>query len=159
VLIVRDDNTAALRCEDGTLALPPATLANYSVDNWLLADGDARDAEAAAATGAFRCDSLGCIGTVKGKIVALIRHPAALEEDCRKADIVIAAFTIGKRCGAARVIVDRRMLWSEGAHALYIEGHSIRTETVAEARGEAAMGAGSPDHEATGCDLRPSLCA
>ena len=78
---------------------------------------------------------LGCIGEVKGKIVALIRHPGALEEDCRLADIVIAPFTIGKKCRAARVIVDRRMLKTEGAHALYIEGLSIRTETVAAARG------------------------
>ena len=34
-------------------------------------------------------------------------HPGALEEDCRVADIVIASFTVGKRCRAARVIVDR----------------------------------------------------
>jgi competence protein ComEC len=72
---------------------------------------------------------------VKGKTVALIRHPGALEEDCRLADIVIAPFTIGKKCRAARVIVDRRVLKAEGAHALYIEGLSIRTETVASARG------------------------
>jgi hypothetical protein len=72
---------------------------------------------------------------VKGKTVALIRHPGALEEDCRLADIVIAPFTIGRRCRAARVIVDRRMLRAEGAEALYIEGLSIRAETVAAARG------------------------
>ena len=135
VLIEREGATAALRSEGGNLVFPPATAASYSVDNWLLADGDERDAAAAADEGAFRCDSLGCIGVVKGKTVALIRHPGALEEDCRLADIVIAPFTIGKKCRAARVIVDRRMLKAEGAHALYIEGLSIRTETVASARG------------------------
>ncbi len=67
--------------------------------------------------------------------MALIRHEGAVEEDCRIADIVIAPFTIGQRCRAARVIVDRRMLKAEGAHALYIEGLSIRTETVAASRG------------------------
>jgi hypothetical protein len=61
--------------------------------------------------------------------------PAALEDDCRSADIVIAPFTIGKRCRAARVIIDRRMLRAEGAYALYTEGLSIRAESVAEARG------------------------
>ena len=35
----------------------------------------------------------------------------------------------------ARVIVDRRVLKAEGAHALYIEGLPIRTETVAAWRG------------------------
>ena len=59
----------------------------------------------------------------------------ALEEDCRLADIVIAPFTIGRKCRAARVIGDRRMLKAQGAHALYIEGLSIRTETVAAACG------------------------
>jgi competence protein ComEC len=135
VLIERDGATAALRSGNGNLVFPPATAASYSVDNWLLADGDSRDAASASDEGAFRCDTLGCIGAVKGKTVALIRHPGALEEDCRLADIVIAPFTIGKKCRAARVIVDRRMLKAEGAHALYIEGLSIRTETVAATRG------------------------
>jgi len=67
--------------------------------------------------------------------------PAALEDDCRSADIVIAPFTVGKRCRAARVIVDRRMLHAEGAYALYVEGLSIRAESVAEARGQRPWGA------------------
>jgi competence protein ComEC len=135
VLIEREGATAALRSGNGNLVFPPATAAGYSVDNWLLADGDERDAATAADASAFRCDLLGCIGVVKGKTVALIRHPGALEEDCRLADIVIAPFTLGKKCRAARVIVDRRRLKTYGAHALYIEGLSIRTETVAAARG------------------------
>ena len=152
VLIDRDGETAALRSEGGSLIFPPATAAGYSVDNWLLTDGDGRDA-GTASSDAFKCDLLGCIGTVKGKIVALIRHPAALEEDCRLADIVIAPFTIGKRCAAARVIVDRHMLKEQGAHALYIEGLSIRTETVAELRGRRPW---VPDHTLTRTDRPPA---
>jgi competence protein ComEC len=136
VLIERNGETAALRSEAGSLVFPPATAANYSAENWLLADGDEREVANATDESVFRCDTLGCIGAVKGKTVALIRHPGALEEDCRIADIVIAPFTIGKKCRAARVIVDRRMLRAEGAHALYVEGLSIRTETVAAARGK-----------------------
>ena len=135
VLIERQGETVALRGETGNLVFPPATASSYSVDNWLLADGDDRGAESAADETVFRCDLLGCIGTVKGKTVALIRHPGALEEDCRRAHIVIAPFTVGKKCRAARVIVDRRMLRAHGAHALYIDGLSIRTVTVAAARG------------------------
>ena len=135
VLIERNGETAALRSEAGSLVFPPATAASYSAENWLLADGDERDVAKATDESVFRCDTLGCIGQVKGKTVALIRHPGALEDDCRIADIVIAPFTIGKKCRAARVIVDRRMLKAHGAHALYVEGLSIRTETVAAARG------------------------
>jgi competence protein ComEC len=135
VLIERNGETAALRSEAGSLVFPPATAASYSAENWLLADGDERDVAKATDESVFRCDTLGCIGQVKGKTVALIRHPGALEDDCRIADIVIAPFTIGKKCRAARVIVDRRMLKAHGAHALYVEGLSIRTETVAAACG------------------------
>jgi competence protein ComEC len=138
ILIDRDGETAALRSDGGNLIFPPATAASYSVDNWLLADGDSRDASEASsdnAASALRCDLLGCIGTVKGKIVAPIRHPAALEEDCRIADTVVAPFTVGKKCRAARVIVDRRMLKEGGAHARYIEGLSIRTVSVPSAQG------------------------
>jgi competence protein ComEC len=136
VLIERNGETAALRSETGSLVFPPATAASYSAENWLLADGDERDVTKATDESVFRCDTLGCIGRVKGKTVALIRHPGALEEDCRIADIVIAPFTLGRQCRAARVIVDRRMLKAQGAHALYVEGLSIRTETVAAARGK-----------------------
>ena len=134
-VLIECDGRKALRAEDGTLALPPATRANYSVDNWLLADGEDRDAEEVAANSPFRCDLLGCIGKVKGKTIAVIRHPVALEEDCRIADIEIAPFNVSKGCSTARVVVDRRALQAEGAHAIYIEGLSNRSESVAETRG------------------------
>jgi len=119
VLIERDGATAALRSKRGNLVFPPATAATYRVENWLLADGDDGDAEIVSEDRAFNCDPLGCIGRVKGKIVALVRRPDAPEEDCRTAAIVITPFTIGKGCRPAR---DRRMLEAQGAHALYIEG-------------------------------------
>jgi hypothetical protein len=62
-------------------------------------------------------------------------HPAALEDDCRFADIVIAPFTIGKRCRAARVIIHRRRLQAEGPMRFTSSALSIRAESVAEARG------------------------
>ena len=135
VLIEREGATVALRSATGNLIFPPATAATYSVENWLLADGDGRNAEDLPEDKAFRCDPLGCIGKVKGKTVALVRHRGALEEDCRVADIVIAPFTVPKSCRPARVVVDRRALKRGGAHALFIEGLSIRTETVTHARG------------------------
>ena len=129
-----------MRGADGTPMLAPASTGKYSVEKWLLADGDARDASAVG-TGSFRCDPLGCIGTIKGKTVALVGHPAALADDCRRADIVIVPFTVGERC-RANIVIDRRRRKSGGAHALYIEGYSVRTETVAAARGNAPVGAG-----------------
>jgi competence protein ComEC len=50
------------------------------------------------------------------------------------ADIVVAPFRVGKGC-KARVVVDRQALNTQGAHALYFDGQSIRKESVAERRG------------------------
>lgn len=140
VLIERDGKTAAIRGSEGALIFPEAVAATYSVENWLLADGDNRDAAALRSESLFRCDPLGCIGHMKGKTIALIREAGALEEDCRKADIVIAPFNVPKSCARApnapRVIVDREMLKSGGAHSLYFEGDSIRSESVAARRGK-----------------------
>ena len=72
---------------------------------------------------------------VKGKTVAFVRHPAALAEECERADIVVAQIPINRPCPNARVTVDRIDLWADGAHALYLDGQSIRVETVAQSRG------------------------
>ncbi|MDJ0512950.1 MAG: ComEC/Rec2 family competence protein [Methyloceanibacter sp.] len=134
ILIDRDGKTAALRGEDG-LIFPTATAASFSVEKWLLADGDDTDPKRLPEQSPFRCDPLGCVGTVKGKTVALIRETGAIAEDCRVADIVIAPFRLGKACKSPRVIVDGKALSASGAHALYVDGLSIRTETVAKHRG------------------------
>ena len=65
----------------------------------------------------------------------MIRESGAIAEDCREADIVVAPFKLGQACKSPRVIVDRKALSAQGAHALFIDGLSIRTETVAEHRG------------------------
>ena len=63
--------------------------------------------------GPFHCDFLSRIGRVKGKTIALIRHPA-VEEDCRTSDIDIAPFSVGKGCQPGRVVVNRRVLQAVG---------------------------------------------
>ena len=50
-------------------------------------------------------------------------------------------------------IVDRNMLKEQGEHALYIEGLSIRTETVAELRGRRPW---VPDHSPARRDRPPA---
>jgi competence protein ComEC len=144
LLVDRDGQIIALRSEQGTLELPPSTSASFTVDNWLRADGDARDPPIAASGSAFRCDTLGCVAAVKGKTIALVRHPAALEEDYRKVDIVVAPFTVGKRYGSAHMVLDRKRLSAEGAHAFYLDGHSMRFETVAAARGRRPWSSEAP---------------
>lgn len=135
LLIGRDGKLLAVRTNSDNFSVTGGKQASYSLEQWLRADGDARDPISALKNKDFKCDELACITKVKGKTVAFVRHPAALAEECMKADIVVAQIPINRPCPKARATVDRIDLWSDGAHALYLKGQSIRIETVAQRRG------------------------
>lgn len=66
----------------------------------------------------WRCDPLGCVLHLPdGQIVSHVLDAAALEEDCRLADVVITSLPVPNSCAAAQV-VDERMLSDHGAIAL-----------------------------------------
>ena len=76
------------------------------------------------------------IAQVQGKTVALVEDPRALSEDCRRADIVVSAVPVRRRCASARVVVDRFDLWRNGAHAIRIgPDGAVSVETVADYSG------------------------
>ena len=136
ILIDREGDLVAARGEGGALATPIPKRRSYSLEKWLLADGDRRTLADAHKSDLYDCDELACLAQIKGKTVAFIRHPAAIAEECRKADIVVSQIPVRGPCPKARVVIDRFDLWADGAHALYFDGRSLRVETVAEARGK-----------------------
>ena len=64
------------------------------------------------------CDPLGCLYRHNAHVVALIREPDALSEDCHTAHIVITPFE-NKIC-SADIVIDPFLLSHHGAHALYL---------------------------------------
>jgi len=135
ILIDREGDLLAVRDEGGALATPIPKRRSYSLEKWLLADGDGRPLTDAHKSDLYGCDELACLAQIKGKTVAFIRHPAAIAEECRKADIVVSQIPVRGSCPKARVVIDRFDLWADGAHALHFDGQSLRVETVAQARG------------------------
>lgn len=136
ILIARDGALLAVRQADGVLAATAnVKRASYSLEKWLLADGDGRPGDVFDRANAFRCDRLACLARIRGQTVAFVRHPAALREECAAADIVVAQIPLTRPCAKARVRVDRIDLWAEGAHAIYFDGQSLRVESVAARRG------------------------
>lgn len=147
VLIGRDGDVVAVRGPRGDLSAPPGRKGGYSLDRWLEADGDARKAREASKGQGWRCDAAGCATLVKGRVVSLALHPSALADDCDRADILIAPLWLdGMGCvrrSRPPLVIDRRELWENGAHALYLEGgrgdadgRRMVLTTVAGARGE-----------------------
>ncbi len=71
--------------------------------------------------GNIRCDSLGCVFRKNGNSGALLWHPAAISEDCLKADVVVSTIPIARRnCSTADNVIDRFDLWRNGNHVVYL---------------------------------------
>ena len=90
---------------------------------------------------AIACDGVGCatlIGDGEKIAVSFVSERRALDEDCARADLVVAFFPVSgpdwRACKA--VLIDRFSIWNHGAHAVWVdEGGKIRIKTVAETRG------------------------
>jgi competence protein ComEC len=130
MLIDGEGRLAAVLTASGGLDFSRATN-GYESETWLRRVGMFE----AAAAGSFVCDRLGCIATRQGITIAYVGDARALEEDCRRADIVLSAVPVRRRCPSARLVIDRFDLWREGAHAVWLDGTALTVRTAAELRG------------------------
>jgi competence protein ComEC len=126
VLIDADGNMIAVRGADRRLSILHAERSRIAAESWLAADADARSV-GRGLSGAFTCDEIGCVTRLRdGTRVAFAKQRDALADDCGRADLVVGAFDIPERCGAAAV--DLRVLGTTGVLALYREHDGWRAE-------------------------------
>jgi len=130
LLIDDSGRLAAVRTADGGLSFSRAA-SGYQSETWLRRSG----LFAAARDGGFVCDRLGCTAKREGLVLAYVRDGRGLDEDCRRAYVVLSATPVRGSC-PARLVVDRFDLWREGAHAIWLDGSVLKVLTVAELRGE-----------------------
>jgi competence protein ComEC len=138
ILISEDGRLMAVRASDGRLAISSMRIDRFTRDIWLRADGrpeaipwpTARD----GGNGPLTCDPLACLYRRDGLVVALIRDPRALQEDCAIADIVVASVPVPRFCGA-RIIVDRFDVWRHGAYAITLSAAASTIDRVSDGRG------------------------
>jgi competence protein ComEC len=140
VLVEGRGKLFAIRTEAGDLALSSRNAGRLTQQAWLQDAGEETAAEVwpksgEAVDGRLRCDGFGCIFRPPGHVVAFAKTIAALDEDCRVADIVISTVPMRRSCPSARYVIDRFDLWHEGAHALWLRPDGVRIETVARHQG------------------------
>ena len=139
ILISSNGRTFAARLADGKLWLALPRPSRFTAAMWLRRDGDGRvvrEAKAASDMG-LRCDKLACVATLAfGKIFAYVRHPAALREECGRADILVAAMPVTLDCKGPQVLIDPSNLRRAGAHAITLYGdRRAAVRTVAATTG------------------------
>jgi len=144
IYVARSGHPIAIRLHDGKLSSLTKRGRNYSLAMWLEADGDGRQPREVATSRGFRCDARGCTANVKGLKLAYAKTPAAIDEDCRVADIVVMAIPQAKPCPSARLVIDLRDVTKNGAHAITISDGNIRVQTVAQRRGKRPWSQSTP---------------
>ncbi len=85
------------------------------------------------------CDRQGCVAKVKGRVIAVSEDPIGLNDDCARADPVIALYPATKKVSECCVaeLIDRRAVWGRGAHALSItKAGGLLTKSVNDLRGD-----------------------
>ncbi|MSO74606.1 MAG: ComEC/Rec2 family competence protein, partial [Alphaproteobacteria bacterium] len=144
----------ATRAADGQLWISSRREARFLGDSWLrqagqseagawslggpaIAGDETPNSQAPPETGTRdpHCDGEACIFSIAGRTVSVVRGRGALEEECRRADILIALVPMRIACRVPDVKIDRFDLWREGTHALWVEPDGVHVRTVREARG------------------------
>lgn len=130
LIVSADANVVALRQDSGALAMTAARWDGFTIERWLERDGDARPVAAMRNNGGYHCDALGCVGTTKGRRVAVSNEPEGLEIDCALADVLVVRYAAAPRaCGSKRhdggpLVIDRDLLRATGAVELYLASHT-----------------------------------
>jgi competence protein ComEC len=129
IIVNAAGTAAAARASDGKLRILGAD--DFTVENWLRADGDVRGVDDVTLRTGVSCDRLGCVTVVDGVgQLALALRPEAFAEDCRRSMLVLSGFDAPAACATRATVIDGRALRSGGAHALYRDGDGYRVETA-----------------------------
>jgi competence protein ComEC len=124
ILVSADGQIAAIRRSDGRLSILKRNNDDFVVREWLAASADARPPRDATLSDGVRCDPSGCVGQLSDSaLVALSIRPDAIEEDCLRAAVVVAALDIPSDCAA--IAIDHMTMRAAGAVALYHNGNSF----------------------------------
>ena len=120
-------DAVAVRGADGMLTIIGRRPSEFTVTQWLAADGDGRDPHAAIDLSA--CDRIGCVGILPdGRSVALVLDQAAFAEDCDRADVLVTPLYAPPGCAAA-LVIDRDRLRGTGAMLLRAQGQGWAIDT------------------------------
>jgi competence protein ComEC len=117
VLVAGDGQAAAVRGHDGKLSILHSSRDTFAIKEWLMADGDGRDAKDASLRDGVQCDAVGCIGRLAdGRLVSFVLSVEAFAEDCARAAVVASPREAPAACAA--LLIDRKVWRANGAIAL-----------------------------------------
>jgi len=137
IYVAASGRNIAVRGADGMLVVAKMRREKFSVEKWLAREGDTVSPGDAAKRDGFRCDGGGCIFKLKDdRLVSFAENLAAVEEDCRRVDILITLVPIRQKCERPEVTIDKFDLWRNGAYTITVSGKNIVVRNALEIRGD-----------------------
>lgn len=139
ILVSSQAKLLAVRDTEGRLHLSTRTAERFVGESWMRRNGEEGrkppvwPKEGVDTDTGLSCDEGGCYLEQGGAKVAFAFHPSAHEEDCARANILIALDPVRVRPCRSATVIDRFDLWRNGAYAVWFNG---RYETVASLRGD-----------------------
>jgi competence protein ComEC len=129
VLISADGRAVAVRGKDLRLHVMRTGRDSFLVREWLSADADSRNAADASLADGVSCDETGCVVEIAGGgFVAQAQRPEAIEEDCERAALIVAARQTPKDCAAS--VIDRARLNRQASLALWRKANGFAVEAA-----------------------------
>jgi len=137
VLIGDNGRLVVVRDGDGKFSGLTSRFSNYELSQWLVRDGDSREAWEVGIEGALSCDQVDCVGRVKGVVIAITRRAASLQEDCLRADILVMRVEVRPGCDKPGLIVVQVRSSRQGTLAILIgDDGSIDSTSVTDFQGQ-----------------------
>ncbi|WP_406858253.1 ComEC/Rec2 family competence protein [Alsobacter sp. KACC 23698] len=129
VVMARDGRALAVRGPEGRMVIVGRQAGSFVTEQWLRADGDARNTGDLSLGAGASCDPLGCVVRMAdGKALSQVLSAAAFAEDCDRAAIIVTPLAAPAWCDRP-LVLDRTRLAALGAVALVREGEGLRIES------------------------------
>jgi competence protein ComEC len=153
VLIGAGGSLVAVRGPDGRLAVLGGRRARFELERWLEHDADPRPPADVGFGEVIRCDEIGCQAETAGVRLAIARHPAALGDDCARADLVIWLGEGTPSCGGQNgpPMISREAIARLGTHVVFVERPAAGTAAAGP------QGSGGADSGDRGRTDRPTF--
>jgi len=144
LLLSGEGRLAAVRAADGAMLFTSLRAERFSAEQWRdragVVEGQALPSAGDLTWPDLACDAFGCLLRRGGLAVALVFEGEALEEDCRRADLLLAQTPVPRGCAAGPrapdLVIDSRDLRRDGGLAIWLEGKgTYRLRRVAAERG------------------------
>lgn len=133
IFVDRDGAGAAIRGKGGQLAIVGRP-SDFVAEQWLRADGDARNVDDVSLRQEAKCDAAGCVvAAADGRWVAFVQDFSAFEEDCRRATVIVTRLEAPPTCRSLFILAGED-LNERGATTIRFSPEAVELRSVRKGR-------------------------